>query len=203
MLSFNNNNLFFFHISALVRFFDITPLGQILNRFSADTNIIDQVRTNQQLFFFLLVLLWPSSAEVWALSHGDVSTASSSKRVPVSVCCDMQKCNMLVLILISCPLSVSLLHSPCSTFLLHWSLSLGPLFSVSRPSASSLSLHRLSLLPWCPSRWPFTSSRSTSGSHQSESWSKKSEVSVKISHLVYLPLSVAVFLSSVAEIYRT
>lgn len=29
-----------------LRFFDITPLGQILNRFSADTNIIDQVRAN-------------------------------------------------------------------------------------------------------------------------------------------------------------
>lgn len=27
-----------------LRFFDITPLGQILNRFSADTNIIDQVQ---------------------------------------------------------------------------------------------------------------------------------------------------------------
>lgn len=26
------------------RFFDITPLGLIINRFSADTNIIDQVR---------------------------------------------------------------------------------------------------------------------------------------------------------------
>lgn len=29
---------------TFVRFFDVTPLGQILNRFSADTNIIDQVR---------------------------------------------------------------------------------------------------------------------------------------------------------------
>uniref|UniRef100_A0A3P8USD2 ATP-binding cassette, sub-family C (CFTR/MRP), member 9 n=1 Tax=Cynoglossus semilaevis TaxID=244447 RepID=A0A3P8USD2_CYNSE len=29
-------------IHAHIRFFDITPLGQILNRFSADTNIIDQ-----------------------------------------------------------------------------------------------------------------------------------------------------------------
>lgn len=26
-----------------LRFFDVTPLGQILNRFSADTNVIDQV----------------------------------------------------------------------------------------------------------------------------------------------------------------
>lgn len=30
--------------NTFVRFFDVTPLGQILNRFSADTNIIDQVR---------------------------------------------------------------------------------------------------------------------------------------------------------------
>lgn len=30
---------------SFLRFFDITPLGQILNRFSADTNIIDQVST--------------------------------------------------------------------------------------------------------------------------------------------------------------
>lgn len=29
---------------VIFRFFDITPLGQILNRFSADTNIIDQVQ---------------------------------------------------------------------------------------------------------------------------------------------------------------
>lgn len=29
--------------TSSLRFFDITPLGQILNRFSADTNIIDQV----------------------------------------------------------------------------------------------------------------------------------------------------------------
>lgn len=28
-----------------LRFFDVTPLGQILNRFSADTNIIDQVQS--------------------------------------------------------------------------------------------------------------------------------------------------------------
>lgn len=31
--------MFFFSL----RFFDVTPLGQILNRFSADTNVIDQV----------------------------------------------------------------------------------------------------------------------------------------------------------------
>lgn len=30
-------------ICLLPRFFDTTPLGLILNRFSADTNIIDQV----------------------------------------------------------------------------------------------------------------------------------------------------------------
>lgn len=33
----------FVYILPPLRFFDITPLGQILNRFSADTNIIDQV----------------------------------------------------------------------------------------------------------------------------------------------------------------
>ncbi len=34
-------------VYTIVRFFDVTPLGQILNRFSADTNIIDQVRERQ------------------------------------------------------------------------------------------------------------------------------------------------------------
>lgn len=33
----------FFGFNFLNRFFDTTPLGLILNRFSADTNIIDQV----------------------------------------------------------------------------------------------------------------------------------------------------------------
>ncbi|RXM98380.1 ATP-binding cassette sub-family C member 9 [Acipenser ruthenus] len=36
-------------ILAPIRFFDITPLGQILNRFSADTNIIDQSLTRSTL----------------------------------------------------------------------------------------------------------------------------------------------------------
>lgn len=53
MFPSNNNN----HISVFVRFFDVTPLGQILNRFSADTNIIDQVRNNQQLFHLFICLL--------------------------------------------------------------------------------------------------------------------------------------------------
>lgn len=35
--------MFVLYILPPLRFFDITPLGQILNRFSADTNIIDQV----------------------------------------------------------------------------------------------------------------------------------------------------------------
>ncbi len=34
-------------VYTIVRFFDVTPLGQILNRFSADTNIIDQVSERQ------------------------------------------------------------------------------------------------------------------------------------------------------------
>lgn len=34
---------------SLLRFFDITPLGQILNRFSADTNIIDQVKMDERI----------------------------------------------------------------------------------------------------------------------------------------------------------
>lgn len=34
-------------VYTIIRFFDVTPLGQILNRFSADTNIIDQVRERQ------------------------------------------------------------------------------------------------------------------------------------------------------------
>lgn len=38
--SFSGN---FFVSNLFNRFFDMTPLGLILNRFSADTNIIDQV----------------------------------------------------------------------------------------------------------------------------------------------------------------
>lgn len=39
------------------RFFDITPLGQILNRFSADTNIIDQVRKRPRRMCFIILEL--------------------------------------------------------------------------------------------------------------------------------------------------
>lgn len=65
--------IYFLHISAFVRFFDVTPLGQILNRFSADTNIIDQVRIIQEFFN----LEQPCRLR----SHEDVTTGFSSKRV--------------------------------------------------------------------------------------------------------------------------
>lgn len=43
----NQERLYKIFFYIFVRFFDVTPLGQILNRFSADTNIIDQVRERQ------------------------------------------------------------------------------------------------------------------------------------------------------------
>lgn len=49
-----SDNTFAFNLFH--RFFDMTPLGLILNRFSADTNIIDQVDVSIYSIYYILAL---------------------------------------------------------------------------------------------------------------------------------------------------
>jgi len=68
----NINSLFhglviYLHVCYLNRFFDITPVGRILNRMSGGIQIIDQVRILIALWHFSLPDPWsPQLSPCWS-----------------------------------------------------------------------------------------------------------------------------------------